>query len=229
MSDLPKYTNFHGRRQTRPLTDKQKELLQNLYPKVQLTTDDKNFSIKEPFILEVGFGGGENIAHQAKQNPKTTYVGCEPFVNGVVSLLQKIDAEKLTNILIWQNDAKLLLERLNVQSIKEVFILFPDPWPKKRHHKRRFVNLKNLLLIHEKLLDGGILNIATDHQDYLEWILYTVNTDEFKSRFTTLHDAQMSRPDFSIIPQTRFEAKGLKANHKISFLKFAKIADEKIK
>lgn len=226
MSNIQKRNNIHGRRMARPLTARQKELLQNLYPKVNLAFEAENITIKENFILEIGFGGGENIAHQAKQNPNTIYVGCEPFINGVVSLLQKIEADQLNNIFIWQEDAALFLERLNAKSIKEAFILFPDPWPKKRHNKRRFINMKNLLLIHEKLLDGGILNIATDHKDYLDWILNLVNTDEFKKRFTTLHDAQMSRPDFSVIPQTRFEAKGLKANHKISFLKFAKIAAE---
>jgi tRNA (guanine-N7-)-methyltransferase len=226
MSDLKKHNNFHGRLKARLLSDKQKDLLQTLYPKVQLLSQTKQIPINEKFILEIGFGGGENIAHQAKLNPETTYVGCEPFINGVVSLLQKIEANNLNNIFIWQEDAVLLLEQLQPQSIKEVFILFPDPWPKKRHHKRRFINIKNLLLIHDKLTDDAILNIATDHQDYLEWILDVVNKNEFKSRFKTLHDENMSRPDYSIIPQTRFEAKGLKANHLISFLKFAKVTPQ---
>lgn len=221
MSEIQKFRTLHGRRQARPLTDNQKKLLENLYPKFELKLENE-IAIKETIILEIGFGGGENIAFQAAKNPNETYVGCEPFINGVVGLLQKIEANKINNIFIWEDDASLLLNKLNDQSIKEVFILFPDPWPKKRHHKRRFINLNNLLLIHKKLIDNGILQIATDHADYLNWILDVTSNEQFKNSFDTLHDTQMSRPDFSKIPQTRFEAKGVKANHRISFLKFAK-------
>lgn len=221
MSELQKFRTLHGRRQARPLTDNQKKLLENLYPKFELKLENE-IVIKEKIILEIGFGGGENIAFQAIKNPNETYIGCEPFINGVVSLLQKIEADNINNIFIWEDDANLLLNKLNNQSIKEVFILFPDPWPKKRHHKRRFLNLNNLLLIHKKLIDSGILHIATDHADYLNWILDVTSNEQFKTSFDTLHDIQMSRPDFSKIPQTRFEAKGVKANHRISFLKFAK-------
>lgn len=221
MSAIQKFRTLHGRRQARPLTDNQKKLLENLYPKFELNEANAT-QIKEKIILEIGFGSGENIAFQATKNPNETYVGCEPFINGVVSLLQKIEADKINNIFIWEDDASLLLNKLTDQSIKEVFILFPDPWPKKRHHKRRFINLNNLLLLHKKLIDGGILQIATDHADYLNWILDVTNNEEFKKSFNTLHNTQMSRPDFSEIPQTRFEAKGVKANHRISFLKFSK-------
>ena len=89
MSEIQKFRTLHGRRQARPLTDNQKKLLENLYPDFELKLENE-IAIKEKIILEIGFGGGENIAFQATKNPTATYIGCEPFINGVVSLLQKI-------------------------------------------------------------------------------------------------------------------------------------------
>jgi tRNA (guanine-N7-)-methyltransferase len=101
-------------------------------------------------IFEIGFGGGENLAHQAQKYPNALCIGCEPFVNGIASLLQTIEEESIQNIRIFADDANILLKALLDQVITKGFILFPDPWPKKRHHKRRVVCLENLLLLYKK-------------------------------------------------------------------------------
>ena len=94
--------------------------------------------------LEIGFGGGEHLAHQAKNNPDVGFIGCEPFVNGVAMLLGKIEREKIANIRIYPGDVRDLFDVLPEKSIAKAFLLYPDPWPKKRHHRRRFVTPDHL-------------------------------------------------------------------------------------
>lgn len=122
-------------------------------------------------VLEIGFGAGEHLLAQAQHYPDRLYIGCEPFINGVAKCLAGIDKLKLKNIRLFTDDARLLVQKLPENSVDEVYILFPDPWPKLRHNKRRLVNeetLSMLARIHKK---GGKLLIATDHEDYSVWIL----------------------------------------------------------
>jgi tRNA (guanine-N7-)-methyltransferase len=129
------------------------------------------------FALEVGFGGGEHLAEQARRNPDTGYIGCEPFENGVAKLLTQVQASRLRNVRVVPDDARDILVRLPDASLSFVFVLFPDPWPKLRHYKRRFIQTRTLDQIHRLLKPGGELRIATDHTDYGQWALMHLMRD----------------------------------------------------
>ena len=121
--------------------------------------------------LEIGFGGGEHLLMQAERYPDTLFIGCEPFINGVAKCLAGIEAKNLTNIRLFTHDARELLKALPDASLDTAFILFPDPWPKARHNKRRLVNAETLSMLARTQKRGGRLLIATDHVDYSVWIL----------------------------------------------------------
>ena len=131
--------------------------------------------------LEIGFGGGEHLLAQAAHNPDTLFIGCEPFINGVAKCLAGIDQQKLTNIRLYTNDARNLLKALPDNTLDTAFILFPDPWPKARHNKRRLVNHETLAMLARVHKPGGRLLIATDHIDYSEWILeHLLTTPQYR-------------------------------------------------
>jgi len=121
--------------------------------------------------LEIGFGGGEHMAAQAALRPDVLILGAEPFLNGVASALRHIDEAALGNIRLRQGDARQLLMDLPDASLTRIFILFPDPWPKTRHHKRRLIQDETLVDMARVLAPGGGLRFATDWCDYAEWTL----------------------------------------------------------
>ncbi len=121
--------------------------------------------------LEIGFGGGEHMAAQAARHPGVTFIGAEPFQNGVASAVRHIDEQGLTNVRIHDGDARELLARLPDGGIARVFILFPDPWPKARHHKRRLVQTETVTELARVLAAGGRLRFASDWADYADWAL----------------------------------------------------------
>jgi tRNA (guanine-N7-)-methyltransferase len=124
--------------------------------------------------LEIGFGAGEHLAAQAAAHPEVGLIGCEPYVNGVVALLARLEARGLGNVRLWPDDARPLLERLAPGSLARVFALFPDPWPKRRHRKRRLVQAPFLDLVARALAPGAELRLATDDPDYAAWMLERV-------------------------------------------------------
>ncbi len=132
---------------------------------------DNKLSQLSNLYLEIGFGGGEHLAHQASLHPDTGIIGCEPYINGVAGLLARIRDEKLDNIRIYQHDARLLIEKLPDNCLDKVFILYPDPWPKARHHKRRLVSKSLLDSLARVMKPGAELRLATDHSDYCTWML----------------------------------------------------------
>jgi len=167
-----------GRRRGRKLRANREELVESLLPKLLIrlpdgTLDPATLFIKpkNPLWFEIGFGGGEHLVEQARRNPQCNFLGCEPYINGVAKLLSAIDKDKLDNIRLYDGDARLLLERLPDASIERMFILFPDPWPKARHHKRRIISQTTLTLLHKKIIAGGMLRLATDHVEYGAWML----------------------------------------------------------
>ncbi len=128
-----------------------------------------------PLWLEIGFGAGEHLAHQAALYPEVGIIGCEPFINGIATLLALVPPPQggapPNNIRIFNGDARLLIEKLPDASLEKVFILYPDPWPKARHHKRRLISkefLNNLACV---MKPGAELRLATDHGDYCTWML----------------------------------------------------------
>lgn len=214
-----KIRSFYGRRQSRPLKEHQKNLLNTLYETIKLDQENLPTPFPDEVLFEIGFGSGENIIHQAQKHQKALCIGCEPFINGVAALLNKIDEASIENIRIFSDDARLLLHALPDQLITKAFILFPDPWPKKRHHKRRIVNMQTLKLLHQKMQRNAQLIIATDHLGYLQWILEIIETPEFKNYFEVLSTPDMSRPSEEEIPITRYEKKALE-NRPGAFLRF---------
>jgi tRNA (guanine-N7-)-methyltransferase len=167
----PKFLSSFGRNRGRALRPYQQGLVENLLPKIAVDLKAPLAGSSGKVALEIGFGGGEHLLAQAAHHPETLWIGCEPFINGVAKCLAGIDAGKLTNIRLFTNDARQLLEVLPPESLDSVFILFPDPWPKARHNKRRLVNHETLAMLHRVHKPGGRLLIATDHVDYSEWIL----------------------------------------------------------
>ena len=155
--------------------------------------------------LEVGFGGGEHLAAQAKAHPHLGLIGCEPFLNGVASLLEHIDDHKLQNIRILHDDARKLMDILPDASIDRCFILYADPWPKARHVERRFINPANLPRLARILKPGAEVRLATDVAPLAEW---SKDVMDGAADFTRVHHD--AAPPLDWVP-TRYEEKGIKA------------------
>jgi tRNA (guanine-N7-)-methyltransferase len=155
--------------------------------------------------LEIGFGGGEHLATQAEQRPGVGFIGCEVFLNGIARLLGDIVRSDLGNIRVFADDARLLLDCLMPASIGRVFILFPDPWPKQRHHKRRLVARATLDRLAAIMQPGAELRLATDDRGYLVWMLEHVTAHpDFAWLARTPADWRKRPPDW---PSTRYEEK----------------------
>ena len=168
-----------GRRRGRPLRPARQFLKESLLPRLAVALPACGpFDPRTPFAgairtigLEIGFGGGEHLAFQAARHPEMGFIGCEVFENGIAKLLAEIDRQRLDNVRIFPDDARLLIARLPPASIARVFILFPDPWPKRRHWKRRIVARENLDRLAAVMAEGAELRLATDDRGYLAWIL----------------------------------------------------------
>lgn len=167
-----------GRRRGRRLRPTKQGLFDTLLPKLTLALPESGtldvralFPRQKDYWLEIGFGGGEHLAHQAGLNPGVGIIGCEPYINGIADLLKHIDSHKLDNIAVFTEDARLLMAKLPDASLSRVFILYPDPWPKARHHKRRLVSRELLDELARIMKPGAVLRLATDHADYCTWML----------------------------------------------------------
>lgn len=211
-----------GRKRGRKLRPSRSALFDRLLPQLLISLPPQDLFIHpaRPLWLEIGFGGGEHLVEQAKNHSKINFIGCEPYVNGMASLLVAINALKLTNIRLYDNDARLLLEQLPDASIERLFILFPDPWPKSRHHKKRIIAKNSLELFYRKLTMGGLLRIATDHADYGTWIL------EHMFAFRKFGWQAQCQEDWDTPPQgwikTRYQIKAEAEGRKAVFLDWIK-------
>ncbi|SLN19216.1 tRNA (guanine(46)-N(7))-methyltransferase TrmB [Oceanibacterium hippocampi] len=171
-----------GRRRGKPLRPRPQRLVDALLPDLRIALGDAAPGSLDPMSLfparkraiwlEIGFGGGEHLAGQAGRHPDCGLLGAEPFLNGVAKLLGAIDEAGLDNIRILDDDARMLLAALRPGSIERAFVLFPDPWPKSRHHRRRLVNRDTLDGLASALAPGAELRLATDHAEYGRWILW---------------------------------------------------------
>jgi tRNA (guanine-N7-)-methyltransferase len=171
--------------------------------------------------LEVGFGGGEHLAVLAREKPDWGFLGCEPYLNGVAQLLVKIEEARLDNIRLYRGDARDVIERLPHASLDAVYVLFPDPWPKRRHWKRRFVAPEMLSSLARVMRGGGELRIATDSGAYVQWTLEKILTEP---SFTWLASGPINwraRPQGA--PETRYEAKARRAGRPIYHLRFERV------
>ncbi|MHC0053429.1 tRNA (guanine(46)-N(7))-methyltransferase TrmB [Actibacterium sp. D379-3] len=167
--------------------------------------------------LEVGFGGGEHMVHQAAANPDVGIIGCEPFINGVAMLLGKIRAAGVRNVSVHPGDVRDLFDVLPEASIARAFLLYPDPWPKKRHHRRRFVTPDHLAPLARVLKPGAIFRVATDIPDYVRQTLEQVPRHGFEWLAEGPEDWRAPWEDW--IP-TRYEQKALRAGRVPHYLTF---------
>jgi tRNA (guanine-N7-)-methyltransferase len=217
---------FYGRRKGHRLRDRRRALLEAYLPRIGITLpapgtefDPKSVFSKRPseVWLEIGFGSGEHLVHQARAHPNTGFIGCEPYVNGVASLVRAIDDQGLSNIRIYPDDVRDLFDRLAAASIARVYLLFPDPWPKTRHHKRRLVNAANLDFLAHLMEDGAEFWFATDHDGYCRWTLaHLLRHPEFD--WLAERPRDWRRP--SGTPATRYEMKSARAGHGSTYLRF---------
>ncbi|MEM7767711.1 MAG: tRNA (guanosine(46)-N7)-methyltransferase TrmB [Pseudomonadota bacterium] len=157
--------------------------------------------------LEIGFGGGEHLAGQAARNPDVGLIGCEPFIDGIAKVLTMIEAQGLANIRLHPGDARDVIDRLVPASIDRAFILFPDPWPKTRHHKRRLIQMGFLDDLSRVLRPGAPIRFATDVADYANWAM-----ERFHAHPAFAWTARTAA-DWKTVPadhfETRYQAKAL--------------------
>ncbi|MEZ5675523.1 MAG: tRNA (guanosine(46)-N7)-methyltransferase TrmB [Thalassovita sp.] len=170
--------------------------------------------------LEIGFGGGEHMVHQASQNPNVGFIGCEPYINGVAMLLGKIRDAGCENIRIHPGDARDMFDVLPPESVSRAFLLYPDPWPKKRHHRRRFVTQDHLKPLHSVLKPGAIFRVATDIPDYVRQTL----EEAPKAGFEWLAERPQDwREPWGDWISTRYEQKALREGRTPHYLTFRRL------
>jgi tRNA (guanine-N7-)-methyltransferase len=167
--------------------------------------------------LEIGFGGAEHLIWQAVRNPEVGIIGCEPYEDGVVKALSKIEELELTNIRIHADDARPVLKWLPGASLARAFILFPDPWPKKRHHKRRLLSFELMAQLAHVMRPDAELRIATDVGDYAATALMSVQGGHFRWCADCAADWRERGPDW---PETRYERRARDEGRKPYFLRF---------
>lgn len=181
------------------------------------TLDLKTLFDGAPVWLEIGFGGGEHLVHQARAHPDTGFLGCDPYINGVAMLLGKIREVGCQNIRIFPGDVRDLFDVLPDASVEKVFLLYPDPWPKARHHRRRFVTPEHLLPLARVMTPGAELRIATDIPDYVRQTLQEVPRARFEWQ---CHGPNDWRVPWSDWPSTRYERKALREGRVPYYLTF---------
>jgi tRNA (guanine-N7-)-methyltransferase len=229
MSDENHYHGaFFGRRKGHPLRLRQAGLFDTLFPRLAVDLAQPAGDLVTLFPLavdevhvEIGFGGAEHLIGRARANPRTGFIGAEPFVNGMAKALAAIDAEKLANIRLHHADAVELLDWLPAGSIGRIDLLYPDPWPKRRHWKRRFVNAENIARLARVLRSGGEFRFATDWANYAEWTLWRLlQSRDFTWTAERADDWRKPWPDFS---RTRYEAKAIREGRVPCYLIFRRV------
>lgn len=217
---------FFGRRKGKRLRAGQDELIQHRLPALRVTPGAAPASLfpgregRETW-LEIGFGGGEHLAAQARAHRDINFIGCEPFVNGMAKLLATIDHEKLDNIRLWDDDVTKLLPTLPEGCFSRVYILYPDPWPKRRQRKRRLVSDAMLHELARVMRKGAELRFASDIDDYIGWVLArALRSSDFRWTATRAEDW---RKPYEGWPGTRYEAKALREGRVPSYLTFERV------
>lgn len=171
-------------------------------------------------VLEIGFGGGEHLCAGARIGPETGFIGCEPFLNGVAKLVRAIDTHQLANVRVHDGDARDLLRWLPDDSIDRIDLLYPDPWPKRRHWKRRFVNRATLDEFARVLKRDGLFRFASDIDSYVSWTLLEIR--RHRAFAWQARSADDWRTPWAGWPGTRYEAKALREGRHPAYLTFRK-------
>jgi tRNA (guanine-N7-)-methyltransferase len=218
---------LYGRRHGRRLRTGQRTLLAELLPKLRIHLPERGNDF-DPLALfrpgtrevwlEIGFGSGEHLAWQAAHHADVGLIGAEFFVNGIAGLLAQVTQQQLENVRIHEGDGRMLLEALPERSIARAFVLFPDPWPKGRHAKRRFISAQSVRDLARIVLDGGELRLASDDPSYISWMLeHLTGCPDFEWQARRPQDWRERPPDW---PPTRYEEKALKAGRRPAYLSF---------
>ncbi len=231
----------YGRRRGRKLSPRQERLMAHLLPTVAPdlkapppstiaelfsavgdlpTASDAKWASEGALWLEIGFGGGEHLLWQARNHPHVGIIGAEPFEDGVVKVLAVIEDERLDNVLVHADDARDLLRWLPADAVSRAFILFPDPWPKRRHQKRRLINGQLLALLARVMRSGAELRIGTDIGDYARTILMAFQQSPVFIWCAQSPGDWRERP--ADWPPTRYEQKALREGRRCCYLRFVR-------
>jgi len=222
------WRNFYGRFHGKTLRDAQKGYMRDLpdraVPDVtweenpdRVPLDLDPITGGAPLWLEIGFGSGEHLVHQAVANPEVAIIGAEPFVNGVATCLGKLRQTSAPNLRLHMGDARDLMDVLPDASVAKAFLLYPDPWPKARHHRRRFVTPEHLGPLRRVMETGAELRVATDIPDYVRQTLEEVPKAGFEWAATGATDWREPWPDWH---RTRYEAKAIREGRTPHYLTF---------
>jgi len=222
--------NFYGRIKGKTLRPTQKTQLRDDLDALRLrgVSESENparqpvdpagfFGDDRALWLEIGFGGGEHLVHQCTLNPDVGFIGCEPFINGVAMLLGKLHNADISNLRLHPWDVRELLDVLPAACLDRAFLLYPDPWPKTRHHRRRFVTPDHLDPLARALRPGAIFRVATDIPDYVRQTLIEVPPAGFDCLTPTPADQERPWDDWL---STRYEQKALREGRKPHYLTF---------
>jgi tRNA (guanine-N7-)-methyltransferase len=217
---------LYGRRVGKPLSPRRAALMASLYPRLAIDVaapspaDIGGLFPHRPAAVqvEIGFGGGEHLVAEARRLPDRGFIGVEPFVNGMAKAVAAIADAGLANVRLFAGDAARLLDWLPAGAVDTADLLYPDPWPKKRHWKRRFVSPENLDRIARVLKPGGVFRFASDIPSYVEWTLaHLARRPDFT--WTAERATDWTEP-FPEWPGTRYEAKALAAGRIPTYLEF---------
>lgn len=221
---------FFGRRRGKTLKPQQAAAMDEILPRLKLDLSqpapaELSGLFARPVSavrLEIGFGGGEHLLSQLRRHPDTGFIGVEPFVNGMAKLISALSQEWHDNIRVHDDDATVLLDWLPPGSLDGIDLLYPDPWPKPRHWKRRFVNQANLDRFARVLRPGGVFRFASDIDTYVNWtLLHCRAHPQFEWQAA---DAADWRTPYADWPGTRYEAKALREGRTPAYLTFLRLA-----
>nr|WP_319385339.1 tRNA (guanine(46)-N(7))-methyltransferase TrmB [uncultured Roseibium sp.] len=221
--------SFFGRRKGKPLSPRREALMENALPRLAL-----DLSVPAPrdladlfeadvatVCLEVGFGGGEHLLHRARTEPQTGFIGIEPFVGSMAKTVASVVSEDLQNVRLYADDAVNVLDWLPDASLDLAYQLYPDPWPKKRHWKRRFINEQNLDRYARVLKPGSAFRFASDIDTYIDWTLrHCRDHAQFEWLAETAADWKTPWQGW---PGTRYEAKAIREGRTGRYLSFRRI------
>ena len=225
MTDPLTIRRLYGRRQGHALRAGQAALVDELLPTLSVPDDGaldaaRLFGADRPLAIEIGFGKGEHMAQQAEMAPDMGFIGCEPFIDGMVGALTQVRDRSLSNVRLHLGDAITVLERLPNESLDRAWLLHPDPWPKARHAKRRFMNPGPIGLLAAKMKAGAEFRFGTDHPVYVRWAMMVMaGLPQFEWQVEGPQDFLVRPDDW---PETRYEAKARAKGHEVWYFRYSR-------